>query len=211
MDFNDFKKEFQSIPIINSSDIVRKYKGQTAYNQLNTWTKKGLLIQLKRGLYILNKDDRKIAIGNYFIANQLYQPSYISMESALSLYELIPDTTAAITSISTKKTMTIDNPFASFTYQHIKSKAYRGFKLEIDNNNLNYFIAEPEKAILDFLYFNLSDIDRQDTEIFEKSYRFQNLDILDAKKILKYADFFDNPKLKDAAKNLCMLIKGVKC
>lgn len=48
------------------------------------------MLQLRQGLYALCDDDRKLNFSNYFLANQLYQPSFVSLESALSLYGFIP-------------------------------------------------------------------------------------------------------------------------
>ena len=210
MKYFDFRNYFQNYPIINSNNIVNKCNLQTAYNQLNNWTKKGLVIQLKKGLYILNDNDRKTNVSNLFIANQLYYPSYISLEYALSLYELIPETVMNITSVSTKKTAKFKNELGLFTYQKIKTPAFRGFIQAADNNNMKYFLAEPEKAIIDFIYFNLSKFNKKDKDIFGTSYRFQNLQILNIKKLLFYTKLFDNKKLTTVVKNLIEVIKENK-
>lgn len=210
MNYINFRNYFQNYPIIISNDIVNKCNLQTAYNQLNNWTKKGLIIQLKKGLYILNNTDRKTNISNVFVANQLYYPSYISMEYALSLYELIPETVMNITSVSTKKTSKFKNELGMFTYQKIKTSAFRGFIQAVDNNGMKYFLAEPEKAVIDFIYFNLSKFDKKDKDIFETSYRFQNLQILNMKKLLFYTKLFNNKKLTTVIKNLIEVIKGNK-
>lgn len=210
MKYFDFRNYFQQYPIVNSNDIVNKGNFQTAYNQLNNWTKKGLVIKLKKGLYILNDTDRKIDVSNLFIANQLYYPSYISLEYALSLYELIPETVINITSVSTKKTTKFKNELGLFTYQKIKTSAFRGFIQAADNNGMKYFLAESEKAVIDFIYFNLSKFDKNDKDIFETSYRFQNLQILNIKKLLFYAKLFNNKKLTKIIKNLTEVIKENK-
>lgn len=204
----EFKDYFQNYPVINSNDTVNRGNFQTEYNQLNNWTKKGLVIQLKKGLYVLNKHDRKIDVSNAFIANQLYFPSYISLEYALSLYELIPETVMNITSVSTKKTAKFQNEFGLFSYQSIKISAFRGFIQVSDNNGMKYFLAEPEKAVADFIYFNLSKFDKDDKDIFETSYRFQNLQILDIKKLLLFTKLFNNKKLIIVINNLIKVIKG---
>jgi len=207
MNFIDFRNKFQNTPIINSIDVVKSESSQNIYNQLVEWTKKGLLIQLKRGLYILNVNDRKIELNDYFIANQIYQPSYVSLEYALSFYELIPETVATITSVTTKKTQTFENSLGMFSYRHVKQTAFRGFYKTSNKNGLSYYIADPEKSIADFLYFNLSKFQKNDTEIFENSYRFQNFNILNRKKIKFYSKLFGSKKLIAVANNLCKIIK----
>ena len=71
-----------------------------------------------------------------------------------------------------------------------------------DENGLAYFIAEPEKAVIDFLYLNLDKFKEDDPGIFEGSYRFQNMEKLGREKILRFADFFENKKLVKIARLL---------
>lgn len=59
--------------------------------QLSNWEKKGLIIRLKRGLYVLNENDRKIEPSRIFLADSLYSPSYVSTAYALGYYDLIPE------------------------------------------------------------------------------------------------------------------------
>ena len=116
------------------------------------WTEqaKKLIIKLKRGFYVLNENDRKVTPSRFYIANRLYGPSYISMESALSFYGFIPEQVSALTSVTTKKTLRIRNDSGDFLYQHIKPETFRGFKAAKDNTGFDFFIAVPEKAIVDF-------------------------------------------------------------
>ena len=97
-----------------------------------------------------------------------------------------------------------------FTYQKIKTSAFRGFIQAADNNGMKYFLAESEKAVIDFIYFNLSKFDKNDKDIFETSYRFQNLQILNIKKLLFYAKLFNNKKLTKIIENLTEVIKENK-
>jgi len=142
----EFKNSSQNLPIILSKDLPGlKCEGQTMLNQLYRWQKKRLIIQLKRGVYLLNENDRKIKPSRIFIASQLYSPSYISMEYALSFYGLIPERVADITSITTKKTTKFKNELGNFVYQHIKPETFRGFKSVKDESGYTFFIAEKEK------------------------------------------------------------------
>jgi len=210
MNFIEFRDKFQDYSVINSFDLSKIGNKKTISNQVVNWTKKGLLIQLKRGLYVLSPKYTKTELTNAFIANQIYSPSYVSLEYALDLYEIIPEIVPTLTSITTKKTMSIQNDFGFFTYQHIKPLAFRGFIKETSSNGLSYFIAEPEKAVVDFIYLNLSNFKTDDYDIFEESYRFQNLKSLSAGKIMFYAKLFRNEKLAAVSKNLCELIKRYK-
>ncbi len=205
MDYNTFKKNFRKLPIIQTRDILalKKKDRQIVFNQLGRWQAKGLIVKLKRGVYMLSEDERKVNPDKPFIANQLYAPSYVSLEYALSYYDLIPEAVFEITSVTTKKTISFKNFLGKFSYRHIKPAAFRGFKIFKDVSGGSYFLADPEKAIVDFIYFNLHRFDEKDKDIFEESYRFQNLDILKFKRLKQMAGFFENTKLRKVIDAFC--------
>lgn len=207
MKFTDFKIKFQNLPLLPAKDMARMCgNSRTMHNQIYNWQKKGLLIKLRRGLYLLRQTDRKINPSKHFLASQLYTPSYISMEYALSHYGIIPERTVSLTSVTPKKTAKFDNTIGAFTYQTIALRGFKGFKSARDESGLTFFIAEPEKAIIDFIYLNLSKFKRNDSDIFADSYRFQNLEIINTSKLLEFAKLFKNTKLFNVAKNLTNLI-----
>lgn len=211
MQFSEFKNLFKNAPVIISKDILPDKKDkQAVLNQLGRWASKGLLVQLKKGMYLLGEGDRKIHPNRLFLANQIYGPSYVSLEYALSFYDLIPERVEAVTSVTTRKTKTFKNPLGQFTYQHLKPLAFRGFRAQKDETGLSFFIADPEKAVVDFVYLNLHLFSPGDQDIFEQSYRFQNLDILKPKKMKEMTQLFDNKKLIKVIGTFCDFAKGQK-
>lgn len=211
MKYLEFKNIVSKFPLISLTHIININKNpQTLKVQLRGWQKKGLVIKLRRGLYILNKNDRKIEPSKIFLANALYSPSYVSMEYALGFYDLIPEKVEDITSITTKKTAKFKNPFGTFMYQHLKINLFFGFTEIEDENGFPVLIAEPEKAILDFIYLNLQDFKNKDRDIFSLSYRFQNLDILKKKKLMDFARRYENKYVLNVVKNLLSFMRGEK-
>lgn len=208
MKYKEFKNKIQKYPIFSSSQLaILTDNEQVLRNQLAAWRSQGLLLCLKKGLYVLNKEDRKINPSRPFIANQLLSPSYISTEYALSLYGLIPERVEDVTSVTTKKTTTFRNDFGTFHYQHINIPCFVGFKETKDENGYPFFIAEPEKAIVDFLYLNLSDFSGAHPDIFRESYRFQNLPDLDRQKIKMFAEVFSNKRFLNIVHSFCEFMK----
>lgn len=209
MDYNQFKNKFQNSPIILSKEVFQQ-KGdyQNVHNQLNRWLKKGLIIKLKRGIYLLNENDRRNNPEQIFLANQLYEPSYVSLEFALNFYGLIPERVVTVTSVSTKKTAHFSNEFGEYIYQHIKPEVFRGFRSVKDGNGFCSFIAEPEKAVADFLYFNLHKLKVGKKDVFAESYRFQNVENLKLKRIINLSKLFNNRKLLKVAKTFCEWAKN---
>jgi len=197
MKFGDFKVKFRDLPLLPTRVVFGKASGADL-NQLDRWCKQGLLLQLRRGLYIFGKDERRIEPSRLYLAGQLYQPSYISLEYALSRYGLIPERVVDMTSVSTKKTARFTNDFGTFIYQTVKPSAFRGFISGKDEAGLPYFIAEPEKAVADFVYLNLKKIAAGAAEkTLLESFRFQNLGSLKKNKIAAYFDLFNNTKMRE--------------
>ncbi|MBI4600181.1 hypothetical protein HY732_04680 [Candidatus Uhrbacteria bacterium] len=119
-----------------------------ATNFISTNLSSGLFVKLRNGFYII----RDSTVSNSFIANKLYAPSYISMETALSHYGIIPEVVYATTSVTTKITREFLTPRGNFIYQRIKIKAFTGYGLRrIDKDSVLF--ADPEKALADYLYF----------------------------------------------------------
>ena len=147
MNYMEFKNKVQNLPVIVSKDlVVSRGKEQSLLNQLYRWQRKGLIIKLKKGMYLLNKNDRKVDPSRVFLACQIYSPSYISLEYALSFYGLIPERVADITCVTTRKTMRFKNELGNFIYQHIKPLAFRGFVAMKDDAGFTFFIAGKGKG-----------------------------------------------------------------
>jgi len=208
MKYLEFKDIFAEFPLISSSHIFNvTSKPHALRDRLTVWQKRGLIIKLRKGLYILNEKDRKIHPSRIFLANSLYSPSYVSTEYALGYYDLIPEKVEDVTSITTKKTAKFTNSFGTFLYQHLKTSLFFGFTEIEDENEIPVFVAEPEKAVLDFIYLNLQDLKDKGKDIFSLSYRFQNLDILKRKKLTDYARKYENRRFADVVSNFISFIK----
>ena len=203
MKYLEFKNITRRFPIISSSQLFNiTTKPRSLKNNLSIWQKKGLVIKLRKGLYILNEQDRKITPSRLFIANALYSPSYISTEYALSYYGLIPERVEDITSVTTKKTIGFKNIFGSFPYQHLKTELFFGFTQLTDESGLLTFLAYPEKAILDFIYLNLQEFKHKGLDIFEDSYRFGNLNTLKKNRLMEFARRYKNRVFIGVVNNL---------
>lgn len=155
---------------------------KTASVFINRNLKSGLFLKLRNGYYMLKDSNLSL----YFIANKLYQSSYISLETALSYYSIIPEVVYTITSITMKATRELETPRGVFSYQRIKKEAFTGYiPKQIEGNIV--MIAEPEKALADYLYFvdlkKVSLNDRIDLREINKT------------KLIKYAMFFTRPSL----------------
>lgn len=209
MKYSDFKNLIKNFPVFSSSHLSAFGNHERVIrNQLSGWKKKGLVLEIRKGLYILNEGDRKIYPSRVFLANQIYAPSYVSTEYALGFYDLIPERVVDVTSITTRKTTRFENSFGVFIYQHIGVTCFKGFIERKDENNLSFMIATPEKAVVDFIYLNLALFALRRPEIFGYSYRFQNLDQLDLEYMMQLASIFHCKKLLQVVEMLIQFIRA---
>lgn len=122
---------------------------QSSRVSANRYVKHGLLIRIKRNMYVLTEKWRTLEREEKFIlANLLQVPSYISLMTALDYYEISTQMQRDfIESVALKRTKEIEAENSIFTYTKINSNLYKGFKKEE-----GFFIAVPEKAFLDAFY-----------------------------------------------------------
>lgn len=151
MIFLDFKTHFEPFKVFSTQDIL-KWDGDFDTRRLVEWQDKSYIIKIINRWYIFSDMalDQNLL---YLIANRIYAPSYISFESALSFYNLIPEGVYTITSATTLKTKSFSTPAGKFVFRHIRPELMFGYKL-MEVQGQHYKIAEPEKVILDYLYLN---------------------------------------------------------
>jgi predicted transcriptional regulator of viral defense system len=151
MQFIDFQNQFSIYPLFSLQD-VRKVFRDFSYRQLDRWEKKGYLKKVKRGFYCFGTQslDQNFL---FYTGNKIYAPSYVSLEIALKHYGFIPEEIFQITSVGTKKTAKFQTSIGNFSYSQIKPSLYWGYQL-LDFGQQKILIAEPEKAILDYLYIH---------------------------------------------------------
>lgn len=164
MTYFELKKKLKNYPIFKLEDIFKwfpKENRRALIFQLSFWTKKGHLERLKRGVYKF----ADYQIKDVFVLTDFFLSSYISCETALNYYGIIPDIPFAVTSVTFKKTSTIKTKnYGLFVYYRIKPELFFGYRNINPDSLYSYKIAVPEKALFDFLYL----------QSFKKSFNPQN-------------------------------------
>jgi predicted transcriptional regulator of viral defense system len=191
MNFLEFKSVFKDYLVFSVSDAEKMIPGFNKMNLVN-WQKKGYIKKLRNSYYcfadlVLTKPDL------YYIANKIYKPSYISLESALCHYGVIPEVTVLIQSISSMKTNLFKNALGSFHYNHLKPGVFLGYTL-YKNNDKTIKIADPEKALLDLFYLKSTIRSVEDL----KALRLNKIilkEIIDFNKLFQYSKEFKSKLL----------------
>jgi hypothetical protein len=168
-------------------------EGQKLFHyQVSLWLKKGKLLRLKNGMYAFAQERANIKAEE--IAAFIYEPSYLSLETALAWYGFIPEMVYAHVSVTARINRKFTNDFGTFIYRHLKAELFWGYT-EIKTQHGHFLLAEPEKAILDYFYLNLAKINN-DADF--ENIRF-NLEAIkekcDPTKFNKYLSAYDMKKM----------------
>jgi predicted transcriptional regulator of viral defense system len=143
-------KDFGSFPLPTHVllRLLNDYK--SPYDKIVEMVKKGWLIQLRKGLYQVSPKITKMTPESFLIANHLYGPSYVSLESALSFWGLIPERVFEITSVTSRLSHQITNQMGRFSFLHLPVNYFSlGLKSIEVADKQNVLIASKEKAICD--------------------------------------------------------------
>ncbi len=163
--------------------------------QLSLWTRAGWLYQLRRGLYALAPPFQKIKPHPFLVANRLVPNSYVSTQSALAYYGLIPEYVPVTTSVTTARPARWDTPLGTFVFQHLKVELFNGYRIEDLGSGQHAFVAVPEKALLDLIHLQPGG----DSAAYLRELRLQNTERLNQDELLRLADQTGSPKLRRAA------------
>ena len=198
MKYIELKDKLKDMTVLSIKDIEKSADNRFHRRRLNEWQDKNYLKKLIKGYYIFS--DVKTNDSTLFeIANRIYNPSYVSLEMALSHYGLIPESIYTVTSVSTRKTAVFSTPLAVFNYRKIKNSLFFGYRLENYDHKV-FKIASPEKALLDLFYLK-ADI--------KKQYDFESLRInpenftqkVNRDRLFAYSNFYHNKRLESAVRS----------
>lgn len=171
--------------------------------QLSRWTGAGRLYQLRRGLYAVAPPFRKVRPHPFLVANRLVLGSYVSLQSALAHYGLIPEAVPVTTSVTSGRPGRWETPLGAYEFRHIQDELLAGYRwMEVAEGQLAY-VASPEKALLDLVYLEPD----ADSSQYLEELRLQHLEILDLDELRRLAAHMGKPKLKRAAERIARLAR----
>ena len=152
MIFRDFENQIKPLPAFNLNDI-RNFDPDFHRPQLSDWISREYIKPLAGGYYVLANAQIDESL-TFMLANLIYEPSYISRESALAYYQIIPESVLGVTSTSSRKTKQFNTQWGVFSYRSIKPNLMFGYEVIDNGQNIKFKIARLEKAVLDYLYWN---------------------------------------------------------
>lgn len=204
MNFNEFSRELRPLIVFSKSDILKIDKKFNDEN-LCTWQNKEYIVKLARGYYTFadNTVDKNLL---YFTCNKIIDPSYISCESALSYYNLA-SLEDELTSVCPIKSYTYKTDYAGFKYHRLNNPSLM-FDINLVKKGHYYFkIATPEKAIVDYFFFNpqhqtkakIAKLDFSKQIVTEK---------VNHNLLRQFSDAYQNQSLKTRINNFLKIFHG---
>jgi predicted transcriptional regulator of viral defense system len=119
-------------------------------NKINDLLRQGVIVRVKKGLYVFGDRQRRHPYSKELLANLVYGPSYVSLDYALAHHGLIPERVEALTSVTTNRSRRFSTPVGLFLYRQVPGRAYETGVVRADGENGQAFlIATPEKALAD--------------------------------------------------------------
>ena len=178
----------KNIPLFDTTSFQRLFQisnSNTAYKTIQRLTKQKIIERIAPGKYLVTD----LYPHKFTIANFIYSPSYISLESALNYYGILPQFPFTITSVTPRKKKTIHH-HTTYTYTHLSPQLYWGF-----TKHQSFLIADPEKALIDLLYLSAKGL---------ATISLDELDLssIDLKKFQLYASKINTPQFKNLIRRL---------
>lgn len=196
MNFIEFRNHFKDRPVFSLHE-ARLFYPDFYLNRLTDWQRKGYIRRVIKNHYVFT-DSKLDKETMFFIANRIYQPSYISLESAFSYYRLIPEGVFTFTSVSSRKTTILRSEIGTFFYRKIRPDLIWGYDVIRSADNIPFKLAKTEKALLDYFYLNahLKSAD----DFFELRFDEEELGRLIQRDIFnEYLAAFNNKQLEKRA------------
>ncbi len=172
--------------------------------QLSRWVKTGRLIQLRRGVYSLAPAWRKVEPHPFVVANRLQRGSYVSLQSALAFFGIIPEYVPVVTSVGPGRRETVRNALGAYRFNHVAETMLFGYsRMEVATRQFA-FTASPEKALLDLVYLTPG----ADSADFIGELRLQNTEAFNLSIFEEMARSSGKPKLIRTARLIGPLLSG---
>lgn len=144
--------QFRNTPVDYATLVTLLRDYRFPKDKIAAMEKQQQLIRIKKGLFVVAQQEGTSPISRELIANHLYGPSYVSLESALSYHNLIPERVYRVRSVTMKRFKMYDTPLGIFEYRTVSPEYFSiGIQQQVTQDNTAFLIASPEKALCDLI------------------------------------------------------------
>lgn len=169
--------------------------------QLARWTASGKILQLRRNVYVLASPWRRVEPHPFLIANELSRPSYVSLQSALAHYGIIPEAVPQTTSVTASRPQRLETRLGRYIYRHVAPAAFFGYGRAELLPDQPVLVADAAKALLDLVYLTPEG----DSMAHLRSLRLEDLDAISASELRAHARRWGKPKIDRAVERILQM------
>lgn len=193
MKFEDLLALVGNLPLFETGLLLAgNVEHADVRRQLSRWVRAGKIRQLRRGLYTIAQPYQSVVPHPFLIANALLPGSYVSGQSALAYYGLIPEYVPRTLSVTILRPSQWDG---EFHFQHLAPHLFFGYQPVDLPQGQRAFVATPEKALLDLAHLTPNS----DSPNYLSQLRLQNLERLNLHRLDEFATRSGKPKWKRVA------------
>lgn len=202
MKFSELLDLVGDLPLFRSSLLLAGDRDpQDVRRQLTRWTQAGRILQLRRNVYVLAPPWRRVGPHPFLVANELHRPSYVSLQSALAYYGLIPEAVPVTTSVTSARPAELTTPLGRFLYRHVQPRAFFGYRHVVVMEGQDVLLADPAKALLDLVYLTPGG----ETADHLESLRLEGLDAVGSRQLRDHARRWRKKKVDRAVEQILRL------
>lgn len=206
MKFTELLAVVGDLPVFHSSLLLAGDRDPTdVRRQLARWKVSARILQLRRNVYVLAAPWRKVQPHPFVVANELQRPSYVSLQSALAHYGVIPEAVPVTTSVTTGRPVTLETPLGRYLYRHVRPAAFFGYAHVPVFRDQEALLADPAKALLDLVYLTPGG---QAAEYLE-SLRLEGLEAIPTQDLRDHARRWGKDKIARAVETILRMRESV--
>lgn len=204
MKFEELLRIVGDEPVFESAVLLAgEVDPRDVRRQVSRWVREGKIYPLRRGLYALAPPYQKVRPHPFAVANRMVRGSYVSCQSALAYFGLIPESVPVTVSVTLRRPARWETALGIFEFHRIQPALWHGYR-RLDLGGQWAFIATPEKALLDLIYLHPG----ADSSAYLQELRLQNVDRLNLDELRRLAEASGMPKLKRAVRRLAELVRS---
>lgn len=145
--------QFGAVPV-DFATVTSTLDGyRSPKDKVSALEKSGQLIRLKKGVFVVSPEADGYPLSRELIANHLLGPSYVSLETALAFYGLIPEAVRATRSMTLKRARSFQTPLGFFDYTRLPPDYFSiGIRRHTAAAGVSFLLASPEKALCDMVF-----------------------------------------------------------
>jgi len=198
MTYLEFRKIAGNQRVIDIRNVVT-YCHEFDRRRLYEWQQKGYIYKIVNDFYVFAETEPDDTLLKN-IASRIYQPSYVALESAMAYYHFIPEAVFQTISMTTQRNKLLTTRFGDFRYRSIKRDLFFGYNA-VEAQNDRFFISDPEKTMLDMLYFIPGSDQRAVLEGLRLNIQELRA-VIDIDKMKRYLGIFSSRKMDKAFRHI---------